>query len=109
MEFLHELQEERRETDEADESQVVACRKIDWIVVDGGVPDGKCAGERCCGAGDQHDNGSGDGVSGERPAWYRNAGGELANFHDGERPVSCGRQDDGDDCAGWIRKRESCA
>jgi hypothetical protein len=41
--------------------------------------------------GGQHDDGSGDGVSGERPAGDRDTGGELAIVYDGERSAGGGR------------------
>jgi len=85
------FQEERRETNEAHESRVVVRRQMDGTVVDRVVSDGHKS--RNCGprGGNQHDDGPGDGVSGERSAWHRNTGGELAIFYNGERTVSGGR------------------
>lgn len=99
--------EERRETDEADESRMVARRKIEAMVVDCCVPDGNGAGGCILRSSIQHDDGSGDRVSGEWPAGFGGAGSELAFVHDGERPTGRGRENDGDDCAGWIREPQS--
>ena len=81
--------------------------RLHGTVVDCGVPDGNGVGRGGPGTGDQHDDGSGDGVSGEWPAGYRDTGGELAIVYDGERPTGGGRQYDGDDCARWICERQS--
>jgi len=99
-------QEERRETNEAHETRVVVCRQIDCIV-DGCVLDGRGTGKRGPGAGSQHDDGSGNRVSGERSAWHRDAGGELAIVHYSKRSTDRGGQYDGGDYARWIFERES--
>ena len=64
-------------------------------------------GKRGSLAGIQHDDGSGYGISGKRPAWNRDTGVELAIVYDGERPGGDGRQHDSADSAGWICERES--
>src|ERR1035438_8201708 len=78
-------------------------------VVDCDGSDGHVAGECSPCAGGQHNNGSGDSVSGERSACHGNAGVELAIVHDGERPAGSSRQYDGDNSTGWICERESCS
>ena len=60
-------------------------------------------------AGGEHDDCSGDGVSGERAGWLGDPVSELARVYDGEWPVGGCGQHDGDDCAGWIYQCESGA
>jgi hypothetical protein len=46
---------------------------------------GNVVSARLLRAGGEHDDGSGDGVSGERASWVGDTGGELAGVYDGER------------------------
>ena len=78
---------------------------MDGAVATSGVSDGN--GQRGARTGNQHDDGPGDGVSGERSAGHRDTGGKLAIVYDSKRPVGSGREYDGGDCAGWICERES--
>src|SRR5208282_3127992 len=50
----------------------------------------------------EHDDGSGDGVSGQWAAWLRNGERELAGIYNGEQPGGCSRADDGDHCTGRL-------
>ena len=60
----------------------------------------------CRRAGGEHDDGAGDGVSGERAAGRGDAGDQLAGVYDRGGAGDCSGLDDGDDCAGRVCERE---
>ena len=80
------------------------------MVADGarncGVRAGDCAGGDGDGAGSEHDDGAGDGVSGERSAGRRDTGDQLAVVHDRSGPGGGCGHDDGDHWAGRICERK---
>src|ERR1035437_214041 len=107
MNSLQYSQEERRDTDEAHEAQVVRRRQMDRALLARDGPDGDGFGSVGQCPVSQHDDGSGDGVSGQWATWLWNTECELAGVYNGEQPGGCSGPDIGGDCAGWFCECES--
>ncbi len=72
----------------------------------GAVFGSDCGGRNGRRAGSEHDDGTGNGVSGQRATGRGNTRGELAGVYDRGRPGNCGGLNYSDHCTGWFCERE---